>query len=324
MSQLAAAAYLRQGLTSFFRLPMADLRHQGPEAYRGADAVLLGVPWDGSVTYRPGTRFAPYELRRVSALVQGYHPGHRLDVFSTITARDGGNVAFPPFSPAAVRECISAEVGAIVDAGAVPFVVGGDHSIALPCLHTLHRHHGPVCVVHIDAHLDTSTAEVWGEPHHHGTPFRHALERGLIAPGGLFQVGIRATWGGADEGNLVAAHGATVFGMDAIETLGMPTIAKHIVAGVGDRPVYISFDIDGVDPAYAPGTGTPVPGGITSREARRLLQSLAGINLVGMDLVEVAPNLDHADITLHLGAHLLFEGLALAAVARRTTGATGT
>ncbi|WP_437570708.1 agmatinase [Sorangium sp. So ce542] len=313
MSQQRAAAYLRHGQTPFFRLPTASFQEAGASAYAGADAVLLGVPWDGSVTYRPGTRFAPYELRRVSALVQSYHPGHGVDVFRALRVLDGGNVPFPPFHAESVRELVQASVDEVLAAGAAPFVVGGDHSIALPVLRALARRHGPVTVVHVDAHLDTSTAEVWGEPFHHGTPFRNAIDEGLIGRGALHQIGVRATWGHPEEGAFAAHAGATLYGMDRIDGDGASTIAAAIRAAAGDAPVYVSFDIDGVDPAYAPGTGTPVPGGLTSREAIQLLRGLAGINLVGMDLVEVCPALDHADITLHLGAHLLFEGLALLA-----------
>ncbi|WP_437897226.1 agmatinase [Sorangium sp. So ce124] len=313
MSQQRAAAYLRHGQTPFFRLPTAGFHEAGASAYSGADAVLLGVPWDGSVTYRPGARFAPYELRRVSALVQSYHPGHGVDVFRAIDVLDGGNVPFPPFHADSVRELIQASVDEVLAAGAVPFVVGGDHSIALPVLRALSRRHGPVTVVHVDAHLDTSTSEVWGEPFHHGTPFRNAIEEGLIARSALHQIGIRATWGHPEEGAFAAHAGATLYGMDRIDRDGAHAVAAAIRAAAGESPVYISFDIDGIDPAYAPGTGTPVPGGLTSREAIQLLRGLAGINLVGMDLVEVCPALDHADITLHLGAHLLFEGLALLA-----------
>ncbi|WP_437317241.1 agmatinase [Sorangium sp. So ce385] len=313
MSQQRAAAYLRHGQTPFFRLPTASFQEAGASAYAGADAVLLGVPWDGSVTYRPGTRFAPYELRRVSALVQSYHPGHGVDVFRALRVLDGGNVPFPPFHAESVRELVQASVDEVLAAGAVPFVVGGDHSIALPVLRALWRRHGPITVVHVDAHLDTSTSEVWGEPFHHGTPFRNAIDEGLIGRGALHQIGIRATWGHPEEGAFAAHAGATLYGMDRIDRDGASTIAAAIRAAAGDAPVYISFDIDGVDPAYAPGTGTPVPGGLTSRDAIQLLRGLAGIHLVGMDLVEVCPALDHADITLHLGAHLLFEGLALLA-----------
>lgn len=317
MPQQPASVYLRHGQTPFFRLPVVDFAAAGPAAYAGADAIVIGVPWDASVTYRPGARFAPYELRRVSAMVQTYHPGHGLDVFTTLDARDGGNVAFPPFNAEITRALIEQEIGHVVAAGAIPFVVGGDHSIALPVMRALAAAHGPLAVVHVDAHLDTSTAEVWSEPYHHGTPFRHAIEQGLVARGALHQVGIRATWGGADEGDLAHEHGGVVYSVDRLADEGVAAVANAIYSAVGDQPVYISFDVDGVDPAFAPGTGTPVPGGLSSREALRLLRELRGIQLVGMDLVEIAPALDYADITLHLGAHVLFEGLALAAVRKR-------
>ncbi len=171
-------------------------------------------------------------------------------------------------------------------------------------------------VVHVDAHLDTSDAEVWGDAFHHGTPLRHAIDEGLIEREQLHQIGIRAPWGYPGEGALAASHGATLYDVDAIANRGIQRVAQHIVSCVGDRPVYVTFDVDGVDPAFAPGTGTPVPGGISSREAIALLRGLAGVNIVGMDVVEVCPALDHADITVHLAASLLFEGLALAAVAQ--------
>jgi agmatinase len=223
----------------------------------------------------------------------------------------------PPFSPPMVRELVALEVDHVLSAGAAPFVVGGDHSIALPVLRALAKKHGPVAVVHVDAHLDTSSAEVWGEPFHHGTPFRHALTEGLIERGQLHQVGLRATWGAADEGALVAEHAAHAWTPERIADEGITRVSQQISRLIGDRPLYVSFDVDGVDPAFAPGTGTPVPGGLTSLEALRLLRGLAGRRLVGMDLVEVCPALDHADITLHLGAHLLFEGLALLALSKR-------
>jgi agmatinase len=322
MPQSPAFAYIRQGLAPFFRLPAVDVDSASP--YAGLDAVVIGVPFDAATTYRPGARFAPYEVRRVSALVQTFHPTHKVDVFSTLRAADGGNVAVPPFSPPLARDVIENEIASIAAAGAVPFAVGGDHSIALPALRAVAKKHGPLAVVHVDAHLDTSDAEVWGDAYHHGTPLRHAIEEGLVERGQLHQVGIRATWGYPEEGALAASHGATLYDVDTLAARGILSVANHIVAAVGERPVYVTFDIDGIDPAFAPGTGTPVPGGLTSREAIALLRGLAGVNLVGMDLVEVCPALDHADITSHLAAHLLFEGLALLAVraVRRGAGAT--
>jgi agmatinase len=312
MPQLPALPYVRQGLTPFFRLPAVDV--QSASAYANLDAVVLGVPWDASTTYRPGARFAPYEVRRVSAMVQSFHPVHKVDVFEVLRAADGGNVAMPPFAPVVARDVIENEIATIVAAGAIPFAVGGDHSIALPAMRAIAKKHGPLCVVHVDAHLDTSDAAVWGDGFHHGTPLRHAIEEGLIERGQLHQIGIRATWGYAEERALAAGHGATLYDVDAGGPRGMAGIAARIVAAAGERPVYVTFDIDGIDPAFAPGTGTPVPGGLTSREAIALMRGLAGVRIVGMDLVEVAPGLDHADITVHLAAQLVYEGLALAAV----------
>jgi agmatinase len=314
MPQASAFEYIRAGVTPFFRLPLADVTSGSP--YANADAVVLGVPFDMATTYQPGARFAPWSIRRVSAHLQSFHPVHKIGVFEALRAIDGGNVAIPPFNASLARELIQNEIASVLDAGAIPFAVGGDHSIALPCLRAIAKKHGPFALVHIDAHLDTSTGEVWGDDFHHGTPIRHALEEGLVEHGQLHQIGIRATWGGPEDGALAAAHGATLYDMDAISDDGIARVAARVRERIGGRPTYITFDVDGVDPAFAPGTGTPSPGGLTAREAIRLLQGLAGTQLVGMDLVEVSPPLDHSDLTSHLAAHLLYEGLALAAIAR--------
>jgi len=311
MTQQSAFEYLSHGQIPFFRLPVAPVAAGVPP---GTGAVLLGVPYDGGTTYQPGARFAPFEVRRVSALVQGYHPSHRVAVFDHLSAVDGGNVVFPPFDAAAVRDRVERGVGAVLAAGAVPFIVGGDHSVALPSLRAVARRHGPVAVVHVDAHLDTSGPETWGELFHHGTPFRHAIEEGLVAKGQLHQVGLRGPWRDDHDAEPGAAHGARVYSVDDLADRGVSAVAAEIRSALGHRPVYLSFDVDAVDPAFAPGTGTPVPGGLTSREALQLVRGLAGAALVGMDVVEVCPPLDHADLTSHLAAHLLFEGLALAAL----------
>jgi len=314
IAQQPAATYLRHGQTPFFRLPMADFERSGATPYAGADAVLLGVPYDGGATYQPGARLAPYHVRRVSALVQTFHTFHEIDVFGTLSALDGGNVAFPPFDARLVRDLVQTEVARILAAGAAPFLLGGDHSIVLPALRAVASRHGPVAVVHIDAHLDTSDGEVWGNEFHHGTPLRHALAEGLIERGQLHQIAIRASLGSPDEATFGLEHGAHVYPMEEVAAQSVDWVAAEVRRAVGLRNVYLTFDVDAIDPAFAPGTGTPVPGGLTSREAIALLRGLAGINLVGMDLVEVAPALDHADLTSHLAAHLLYEGLALAAL----------
>ncbi len=316
MTQQSAFDYLSHGQIPFFRLPIAPLRNGIPA---GTGAVILGAPYDGGTTYRPGARLAPFEVRRVSALVQGYHSVHRVAVFDRLKAVDGGNVVFPPFDASAVRTCIEAAVGAVLAAGAVPFVVGGDHSVALPSLRAVSRKHGPIAVVHVDAHFDTSGPETWGEPCHPGTPMRLALDEGLVAKDQLHQIAVRGPWKDSRDPEKGALHGAHVHTIEEVADRGIHAIAAEIREAVNGRPTYLSFDVDAVDPAFAPGTGTPVPGGLTSREALRLVRGLAGMALVGMDLVEVCPPLDHADVTSHLAAHLLFEGLALAALAPPST-----
>jgi agmatinase len=311
--QQSAAEYLAHGQIPFFRLPLAPVAAGLPA---GARAAIVGVPYDGGTTYRPGARLAPWEVRRASALVQGHHPVHAIDPLARLAAVDGGNVVFPPFDPPAVRGAIQGTAAAVLAHGAVPFLVGGDHSVALPALRAVVERHGPVAVVHVDAHLDTSGPEVWNDAWHHGTPLRHALEEGLVAPMQLHQVGIRGPLGGPRDRELGAAHGARVVTADELAERGVREVMRDVLGVIGDLPVYVTFDVDAVDPAFAPGTGTPVPGGLTSREALQLVRALAGVRLVGMDVVEVSPPFDHADATSHLAAHLLFEGLAVAALAR--------
>jgi len=272
------------------------------------------VPHDGGTTYQPGARFAPFHVRRVSALVQSFHPFHRVDVFGQLRAVDGGNAVFPPFDREAMRESVEAAVSGVLGAGAVPFVVGGDHSITLPCLRAVAAAHGPIALVHVDAHLDTSGPEVWGDGFHHGTPIRHALSEGLVARGQLHQLGLRATWSSGEDPDLAASSGAHQVTADEIGARGIAAVMAEVRERIGERPVYLSLDVDAIDPAFAPGTGTPVPGGLSSREALALVRGLAGAHLAGMDVVEVSPPLDHADLTSHLAAHLLHEGLALAAL----------
>ncbi len=215
-----------------------------------------------------------------------------------------------------MREAVQRDVALLLKDGVAPFVVGGDHSVALPVLRALHETHGPVAVVHVDAHLDTSGPEVWGTPYHHGTPFRHALEEGLIERGALVQVGLRGPWGRPGDRDLSIAHEARCYTAEDLTRVGVRAVSLDVRERLHGKPVYVSFDVDAIDPAFAPGTGTPVPGGMTSMEALQLLRGLAGTNLVGMDLVEVCPALDHADLTSLLGAHLLFEGLALLGVTK--------
>jgi agmatinase len=312
MSQQALPEYLAHGQTPFFRLPRADAITD-PASLRDADVALLGVPWDGGTTYLPGARLGPYAVRRVSGTLGPHHPQRNLAPFQRLRCFDAGNVPVPPFAAARMRELVEGLVATVVDAGARPFVVGGDHSITLPILRAVARVRGPVALVHVDAHFDTSDESGWGDAYHHGTPIRHALREGLVRPGGLFQIGLRGPWKDADEPEFSRIHQARLFPIEEVERRGALAIARAVVEATAGAPTYLSFDIDAVDPAFAPGTGTAVPGGLTSREAITLIRGLHGIDLVGMDLVEVAPAYDHADLTAALAAHLLFEGVALAA-----------
>ena len=282
----------------------------------GTRAVLFGVPTDLGATYQPGARLAPWHVRRVSALVQGFHPWHRLDVFAAVPAVDGGNVAFPPFDPAAMRAAVEARAAALAKRGAVPFAIGGDHAITLPILRALVGQGGPLAVVHVDAHLDTSGPEIWGEPFHHGTPFRHAIAEGLIERGALFQVGIRGPWGSAEDDAPSRGQGGRIITAEEVSLRGAAAVGAEIRQALSGRRTYLSIDVDALDPAFAPGTGTPVPGGLESREVFALLRALTGTAIAGMDVVEVAPPLDIGDQTSTLAAYLLFEGLALLAAAR--------
>lgn len=316
MSQQSLGEYLRHGQTPFFRLPLAELARGGSTAYAHADAVLLGVPYDSGTTYQPGARLGPYHLRRTSALVPPYHPIHGVNVLERLRVVDGGNVPAPPFHAAAMRELVQHEIANVLAAGAAPFVAGGDHTITLPILRAIAAVHGPVAILHVDAHFDTTGPEAWGESYHHGTPIRNAIEEGLVQPGRLFQVGVRGSWKDAHDADFSRAFGGEIVGADELEARGVAATGAAIRDAFDGLPVYLTFDIDAVDPAFAPGTGTPIPGGLTTREVFAFLRSLAGLRIVGMDLVEVAPALDHADITSLLGAHILFEGLALVASTR--------
>jgi agmatinase len=307
--QDSAVSYLRHGQTPFFRLPASlDVAN--------ADVALLGVPHDGGTTYQPGARLAPYHVRRVSALIQNHHPVHDVDVFTRLRCIDAGNIVFPPFDRAAMRSAIEAEVRQLVAGEVSPFVVGGDHSITLPVLRALTKRIGPVAVVHFDAHLDLSGPEVWADEFHHGTPMRHAIDEGLVQKGQLYQIGIRGPRGTSHDDAIAKGHESTLMSSDDIGYHGVRRICSELRERIGTRPVYITFDVDAVDPAFAPGTGTPVPGGLTAREALGLLRGLAGIDVRGGDVVEVCPALDHADITSHLAAHILWEMLALVALRR--------
>jgi agmatinase len=290
------------------RLPHVEDPH-------GLDVAIVGVPYDGGTSYRPGARLGPREVRAQSSLIRTYSYFQRVAPFDILNVADAGDVDAPPVSIEKAYDSIEARIGAIADAGARPIVVGGDHSISLPILRALARRHGPLALVQFDAHIDTWD-EYFGGKYFHGTPFRRAIEEGIVDGRRFVQVGIRGPMYGEDDFDFHREHGITVIDIEQVKERGVGwTIdrIREIVTGAA----YTTFDIDAVDPAFAPGTGTPEVGGLTSHEAQRLVRGLADLTLVGADVVEVAPPFDGpGQITALLAANLVFELVSAMAVER--------
>ncbi|MBI5495713.1 MAG: agmatinase [Deltaproteobacteria bacterium] len=298
------------GVPTFFRLPVH-------EAVKGADVAIVGIPFDGGTSYRPGTRFAPREMRNASCMGRGYQVGTDADVFRTLRVCDAGDVCAIPLDLAATFRNIETRIGEILDAGAVPLSVGGDHSVTLPILRAFAKRRAgkpKLAVLHFDAHLDTYPPS-WGVDFHHGTPFRHLVEEGLVEPRDVIQVGIRGPLAGKDDLDFARRHGFEVIFIDDVRDAGPRAIAQRVERLRG-KPVYVSFDIDGVDPAYAPGTGTPVPGGLTTWDCQVILRALKGMELVGMDVVEVSPAFDPTGVTPLVALTMMQEWLGALAAGR--------
>lgn len=280
----------------------------------GVDVAILGVPFDSGTSYRSGARLGPREIRAQSSLIRPYSYFQRVSPFERLTIVDAGDVDAPPVGIEAAYAAIDAGVDRIVSAGITPLVVGGDHSISLPVLRAIARTHGPVALVQFDAHIDT-WGDYFGGKYFHGSPFRRAIEEGLIVPAEYVQVGIRGPMYG-DEADFAyqRGHGVTTIDIRQVKNEGVERTAARIRSLVRGRPLYVTFDIDSVDPAYAPGTGTPEVGGLTSFEAQELVRGLGGLPLVGCDVVEVAPQFDGpGQITALLAANIMFELLGVLA-----------
>ena len=289
------------GPSTFARLP--ELR----DAPR-CDVAILGIPFDGGTSYRPGARFGPQAIRQASRhLRTQYHPAYDAEPFAQQQVADAGDVACNPYSIAeAVAQIQSAATDLLgqVDKGVVS--LGGDHTIALPLLRAAHHHAGPVALVHFDAHLDTWDT-YFGAPYTHGTPFRRAAEEGLFLDAASMHVGIRGPLYSRQDLINDRDLGFKVIHCDAFETHGVPYVIERIRERIGDHPVYLSVDIDVLDPAHAPGTGAPEIAGLTTRELLGVLRGLAGSRIVAADVVEVAPAYDHAEITSLAAATLAYE-----------------
>jgi agmatinase len=285
--------------------------------HEDVDAAVLGVPFDTATSFRPGARFGPEAVRSASALLRPYHPPLDVDVFGTISVVDGGDLEITPGNAERSASQIAAALEPLIRAGIVPLVLGGDHSIVLGELRAQAAVHGPVGVVLLDAHADTWD-QYYGEKYFHGTPFRRALEEGLIDPSRSLLAGMRGPLYAPADLDDPAEMGFEIVNGDELTQLTPAQYAARVRARIGDGPVYLSFDIDVLDPAFAPGTGTPEVGGLTPREALGYLRSLAGIAFTGFDVVEVSPPYDGpGQTTAFNAAAVAYEMLALLAVARR-------
>lgn len=293
------------GIPSFMRLPVfADAS--------GLDIALAGVPWDGGTTNCPGARHGPREIRNSSSMMRRVNPANGIEPYALCRVGDVGDAPVNPVNLMDTLAKVTTFFTALVATGAVPLVAGGDHLISLPVLRAVARH-GPVGLVHFDAHSDTVDRYFTDERYTHGTPFRRAVEEGLIAPERVVQIGIRGSLYGLDEFDFARDAGFRLITMDEFDELGVAATLEAIREVVGSGPVYVSFDVDGLDPVFAPGTGTPEIGGLTTREAQRLIRGLRGLDLVGGDVVEVAPPLDPSGNTALVGATLMFELLCILA-----------
>ncbi len=297
------------GPSTFARLPYVRTTDD-------VDVAIVGVPFDTGVTYRVGGRFGPNAVRAASVMLRPYNPNLEVSPFEVLSCIDWGDVAIVPGYTERSYAAIESAVAPIVERGVVPILVGGDHACTLPHLRAT-RSRGPVAVVDFDSHTDAWDS-YFGEKHNHGTWMRRAIEEGLVDVGRSIEVGLRGTLYGAEDWSLVR----TELGLDYLTTedvlaIGPEETARRIRERVGEGPAFVTFDIDVVDPAFAPGTGTPEPGGLSAHDALAIVRRLTGIDFVGFDVVEVIPAYDPASQTAFLAANLAYEMLSLVALRRR-------
>ena len=294
------------GIPSFMRLPVT-------RELDGVDVAILGVPFDSGTSYRTGTRFGPRKIREASLMIWGHNPTLDITPLKELKAVDYGDVSVIPTSIEHTMDAITKMAGEIIETGTRLITLGGDHSIALPLLRAHARKYGPLSLVHIDAHIDTWEAEFESVPYSHGTPFRYALQEGLIRDGEYVQIGIRGPVSGENDYADAATLGARTITIHETMERGIQIILEEVRQRM-KGPVYVTVDIDSADPAFAPGTGTPEVGGLTSFQLLQLVRGLRGLNLIGFDLVEVSPPYDHGDITAILASNIVFEYLSLLAL----------
>ncbi len=290
---------------NFMRLPHAD-------DAKGLDFAIIGIPFDTAASFRPGARFGPNAVRNISAMIKPNNVIMGVNIMESLTGADIGDV---PVIPDFIHESYAAieeRLDEVLNEGATPVAIGGDHSITLAELRSIAKKYGKVALVHFDSHLDLCDT-VFGQKYNHGTTFRRALEEGLIDPSKSIQVGMRGSLYAPDDFDVAASLGFKVIPGNELHSYSAQDFAKAVKDRVGDTPAFLTFDIDFVDPAYAPGTGTPEVGGFTSFETLEFVRGLKDINFVGYDVVEVAPPYDSQEITSYMAANLIFEFLSILA-----------
>ena len=307
------------GLATYGGVPHTD----DPEELRGADVAIVGAPMDDLVSDRPGARFAPRAIRTASC-PPGPHLEAGIDAFASLRVIDFGDAAVVPGDPARSHTAIRSLVGEVLASGAIPIVLGGDHSIAEPDIRACAEAHGPVGLVHFDTHTDTGT-EVFGAAVSHGTPMYRVVEEGLVDPARYVQIGLRGYWPGEAEFAWQRDRGITSIFMHEVRDAGIAAAIERSVRVAGDGPTFVSVDVDVLDPAYAPGTGTPEPGGMTSADLLLACREVARqTRLVGADVVEVLPTaVGSADVTALVADRIVREILTGIALARRGDAAAG-
>ncbi|MFD4959845.1 agmatinase [Microbacterium sp. NPDC058389] len=293
------------GIATFARLPRIE---EVPQA----DIAVVGIPFDSGVSFRPGARFGPSHVRESSRLLRPYNPAQDVSPFAEAQVVDAGDIPANPFDIEAAVTEIETAATALGDRVERIVTVGGDHTIALPLLRAVTKKHGPVAVLHFDAHLDTWDT-YFGAPVTHGTPFRRASEEGLIDLTASCHVGTRGPLYSKQDLVDDERLGFSIVSSVDIEVDGIEAAIARVRRRIGDKPLYISIDIDVLDPAHAPGTGTPEAGGMTSRELLRMLRALSDRNVVGADVVEVSPAYDHAQVTGIAASHVVYELVSLMA-----------
>lgn len=290
------------GIKTFFRLPHVPMDAD-------YNVGIFGVPFDGGASYRPGSRFAPSRIRETSSLGRVFHYGRMESFTKKIKVADIGDCPTVPIDLQKSYERIQKFYSQLLSLGKKPLAVGGDHSIVLPILREMYKKYGkPLSFIHFDAHLDTYPA-AWDCDYHHGSFARHVVEEGLVDPKKYHMIGIRGPFTGTTDLDFVKKHGITVHTIDEIREKGLKTFISSL-PDFADQPTYLSYDIDCLDPVYAPGTGTPVPGGLTTYEAQQILRGLKMRNLVGADIVEVSPPYDVSELTALAGMDAMFELLS--------------